>query len=148
MLFRSDDDEALSLALDTDGSVYVAGFSHSQDFPVINGYPGGTPAVGGNSAGTLSKLSADGSTLLYSTFIGFGQPAIDSITQIGNGTASIMVTANNGIVYLIGIATVDQTGADFIWKTNPLFTTGNDFLAKLDTTKSGTASIQIGRAHV
>lgn len=137
----SDDDEALSLALDMDGSVYVAGFSHSQDFPVINGYPGGTPAVGGNPAGTLSKLSADGSTLLYSTFIGFGQPAIDSITQIGNGTAPIMVTANNGIVYLIGVATLDQTGADFIWKTNPLFTTGNDFLAKFDTTKSGTASI-------
>jgi hypothetical protein len=137
----SDDDEALSLALDTDGSVYVAGFSHSQDFPVINGYPGGTPAVGGNPAGTLSKLSADGSTLLYSTFIGFGQPEIDSITQVGNGTAPVMVTANNGIVYLIGIATVDQTGADFIWKTNPFFTTGNDFLAKFDTTKSGTASI-------
>ena len=137
----SDDDEALSLALDTDGSVYVAGFSHSQDFPVINGYPGGVPAVGGNPVGTLSKLSADGSTLLYSTFIGFGNPEIDFLGQVGNGTAPIMVIANNGIVYLIGVATIDQTGADFIWKTNPLFTTGNDFLAKFDTTKSGTASI-------
>jgi hypothetical protein len=137
----SDDDEALSLALDTDGSVYVAGFSHSQDFPVINGYPGGMPAVAGNPAGTLSKLSADGSTLLYSTFIGFGQPEIDYIKQVGNGTAPVMVTANNGIVYLIGVATSYSAGADFPWKTNPLFTTGNDFLAKFDTTKSGTASI-------
>jgi len=137
----SDDDEGLSLALDTDGSVYIAGFSHSQDFPVVNGYPGGAPAVAGSPAGTLSKLSADGSTLLYSTFIGFGEPVIDTPGQVGYGTAPTMVAANNGIVYLIGVATLNQTGADFLWKTNPLFTAGNDFLAKLDTTKSGTASI-------
>jgi hypothetical protein len=151
----SDDDEGLGLALDTDGSVYIAGFSHSQDFPIVNGYPGGAPAAAGNPAGTLSKLSADGSTLLYSTFIGFGQPAIDSVAQVGNGTAPIMVTASNGIVYLIGVATVDSTGGNsipsaqdssssgngFIWQKNPLFTVGNDFLAKFDTTQSGTASI-------
>jgi len=151
----SDDDEGINLALDTDGSVYVAGFSHSEDFPVVNGYPGGAPGVASDPAGTLSKLSADGSTLLYSTFIGYGQPAIDSIAQTGNGTAPIMVTANSGIVYLIGVATVDSTGGysipssedssssggGFIWQKNPLFTAGNDFLAKLDTTKSGTDSI-------
>jgi hypothetical protein len=151
----SDDDEGLNLALDTDGSVYIAGFSHSQDFPVVNGYPGGAPGAASDPAETLSKLSADGSTLLYSTFIGFGQPAIDSVGQIGYGTAPIMVTANNGIVYLIGVATVDSTGGNaipssedssssgngFIWQKNPLFTVGNDFLAKFDTTKSGTDSI-------
>ena len=151
----SDDDEAINLALDTDGSVYIAGFSHSQDFPVVNGYPGGAPGASSDPAGTLSKLSADGSTLLYSTFIGYGQPAIDSIAQAGNGTAPIMVTANSGIVYLIGVATVDSTGGNsipssedsssssggFIWQKNPLFTAGNDFLAKFDTTKSGTDSI-------
>jgi hypothetical protein len=151
----SDDDEAMNMALDSDGSVYIAGFSHSQDFPVVNGYPGGAPGASSDPAGTLSKLSADGSTLLYSTFIGYGQPAIDSIAQAGNGTAPIMVTANSGIVYLIGVATVDSTGGNsipssedssssdggFIWQKNPLFTAGNDFLAKLDTTKSGTDSI-------
>jgi hypothetical protein len=63
----SDDDEAMNLALDSDGSVYIAGFSHSQDFPIVNGYPGGAPGASSDPAGTLSKLSADGSTLLYPT---------------------------------------------------------------------------------
>jgi hypothetical protein len=136
----SNDDEAYNLALDSDGSIYVAGSTHSVDFPVINQYPGGTPAVGGNAVGTLSKLSADGSTLLYSTFIGYGVPTAEYISQVGQGTAHLMVAANNGIVYLIGQAyPVDPS--DFIWQKNPLFTVGLDFLAKFDTTKTGTDSI-------
>ena len=51
----SGSDQAFNLALDTDGSIYVSGTSHSADFPVINGYPGGTPATGGNPAGTLTR---------------------------------------------------------------------------------------------
>jgi Abnormal spindle-like microcephaly-assoc'd, ASPM-SPD-2-Hydin/Beta-propeller repeat len=135
----SDSDQAFNLALDTDGSVYVSGTSHSADFPIINGYPGGTPVTGGNPAGTLTKLSADGSTILYSTFIGYGLPLAESPTQVGNGAAHAMVTANNGIVYLVGQA--GTTDADFLWQKNPLFTAGTDFVAKLDTTKTGTDSV-------
>lgn len=136
----SNDDEAYNLALDSDGSIYVAGSTHSSDFPLINQYPGGTPATGGNAVGTLSKLSADGSTLLYSTFIGYGAPAVESISQIGRGTAHLMVAANNGIAYLVGQAFLSDP-SDFIWKKNPLFTVGQDFVAKFDTTKTGTDSI-------
>ena len=135
----SDSDQAFNLALDTDGSVYVSGTSHSADFPIINGYPGGTPVTGGNPAGTLIKLSADGSTILYSTFIGYGLPLAESPTQVGNGAAHAMVTANNGIVYLIGQAGI--TDADFLWQKSPLFMVGADFVAKLDTTKTGTDSV-------
>jgi Abnormal spindle-like microcephaly-assoc'd, ASPM-SPD-2-Hydin/Beta-propeller repeat len=135
----SDSDQAFNLALDTDGSVYVSGTSHSADFPIINGYPGGAPATGGNPAGTLTKLSADGSTILYSTFIGYGLPLPESPTQVGNAAAHAMVTANKGIVYLVGQA--GTTDADFLWQKNPLFTVGADFLAKLDTTKTGTDSV-------
>jgi Abnormal spindle-like microcephaly-assoc'd, ASPM-SPD-2-Hydin/Beta-propeller repeat len=135
----SDSDQAFNLALDTDGSIYVSGTSNSADFPVVNGYPGGTPVSGGSAAGTLTKLSADGSTILYSTFIGYGLPFAESPTLVGNGAAHAMVTANNGIVYLIGQA--GSTDGDFLWQKNPLFTVGADFVAKLDTTKTGTDSV-------
>ncbi len=135
----SDSDQAFNLALDTDGSVYVSGTSHSVDFPVVNGYPGGTPVAGGNEAGTLTKLSADGSTILYSTFIGYGLPLPESPSQTGNGAAHAMITANNGIVYLVGQA--GGTDSAFLWQKNPLFTVGADFVAKLDTTKTGMDSV-------
>ncbi|WP_263357053.1 choice-of-anchor D domain-containing protein [Acidicapsa ligni] len=128
----SDNDQAYNLALDTDGSVYVAGATHSTNFPIVNGYPGGTPVVGGKPSGTLTKLSADGSTILYSTFIGYGSPS-------ASFAPPVMVTANNGIVYLIGQS--DVADLNFIWQKNPLFMLGQDFLAKLDTTKTGTDSV-------
>ena len=139
-LAGSYDDEAYNLALDSDCSIYVAGSTHSGDFPLVNQYPGGAPVAGGNAVGTLSKLSADGSTLLYSTFIGYGAPAVESISQIGQGTAHLMVAANNGIAYLVGQAFLSDP-SDFIWKKNPLFNVGLDFVAKFDTTKTGTDSI-------
>lgn len=136
----SSSDQGYNLALDTDGSIYVAGVTQSTDFPTVNGYPGGAPGSGG-SVGTLTKLSADGSTILYSTYIGYGKPSV-------NPAQPVMVSANNGIVYLIGIA---NGASGFLWKTNPLFTVGNDFLAKLDTTKSGIASVvyatQVGSSN-
>ncbi|ADW69199.1 choice-of-anchor D domain-containing protein [Granulicella tundricola] len=127
----SGSDQAYNLALDTDGSIYVAGATQSTDFPIVNGYPGGAPA-GGKTSGTLTKLSADGSMILYSTFIGYGRPSV-------NYAPPVMATANNGIVYVIG-----QSGASdlaFIWQKNSLFHIAVDFLAQLDTTKTGTDSV-------
>ena len=124
-------DQAYNLALDTDGSIYIAGGSQSTDFPIVNGYPGGAP-TGNSTAGTLTKLSADGSTILYSTFIGFGSPS-------ASFAPPVMVSANNGIVYIIGKSDAGDGG--FIWQKNPLFPLAVDFLAKLDTTKTGTDSV-------
>jgi hypothetical protein len=125
-------DQAYNLALDTDGSIYVAGVTQSTDFPIVNGYPGGAPA-GGQPSGTVTKLSGDGSTILYSTFIGYGQPATSYAPPV-------MATANNGIVYVVGQSGASSS-AGFIWKKNSLFYISPDFLAKLDTTKTGTDSV-------
>jgi uncharacterized protein (TIGR03437 family) len=62
------------LALDGDGCVYVAGVTGSNDFPTTPGAfmrRGGTEDVHNPKGdGFVAKLSADGSRLIYSTFLG------------------------------------------------------------------------------
>jgi Beta-propeller repeat len=58
---------ANSIAVDSSGNAYVAGFTDSTDFPIAN-------AVQGTQAGTIdvfvTKLNAAGSALVYSTYLG------------------------------------------------------------------------------
>jgi hypothetical protein len=60
-------DEGLALALDSANNVYIAGTTQSTQFPTVNPYQETIP--GANSA-FLSKISPDGSTLVYSTYLG------------------------------------------------------------------------------
>jgi uncharacterized protein (TIGR03437 family) len=67
------------LALDSAGSVYVAGSTLSLDFPTKNPYAGAPPAkqFGGSTvppgqwpSAFVTKFSPDGSSLIYSTYLG------------------------------------------------------------------------------
>ncbi len=60
-------EEVGSIAVDSFGCVYITGFTESPDFPLVNAYDN---TMGGNQDCFVAKLSADGSELLYSTFIG------------------------------------------------------------------------------
>src|SRR5215469_16070024 len=68
-------DDGLGIAVDTTGSAYVVGGTCSTDFPAKNAFQSSLAA---NCAATpnsdlsafVSKLSPDGSTLIYSTFLG------------------------------------------------------------------------------
>jgi len=70
-LGSSDIDQATGIAVDGSGNVYVAGDTLSTTFPTTTGAYA-TTLAGGTSTGDafVSKLSADGSTLLYSTYLG------------------------------------------------------------------------------
>lgn len=76
-LGSSGDDEGDGVAIDAEGHAFVTGFASGQDFPTTRGafdttFNGGTlpdcDACFGD--GFVSKLSHDGSKLLYSTFLG------------------------------------------------------------------------------
>jgi len=57
----------LGIAVDSAGSAYVAGTTFSEDFPVT---PGAFQTESRNLDAFVAKLSPDGSSLAYSTFLG------------------------------------------------------------------------------
>jgi len=66
-------DMPASLALDSAANILIAGNTSSTNFPVINAYqPTPSPNQGGlyGNYGFLSKFTADGSSLVYSTYFG------------------------------------------------------------------------------
>ncbi len=74
----SGEDYGSKVALDSTGAAYVTGYTNSADFPVANAFQ---PSIGGGTCGALpnttscfdafvTKLSGDGTALLYSTYLG------------------------------------------------------------------------------
>ena len=64
----SDVDLGNSIAVDGSGNVYLVGQTFSTDFPISAGAFQTTP--GGNGDAFVTKLSGDGTTLVYSTLLG------------------------------------------------------------------------------
>lgn len=67
----SSNEQGLSIAVDSSGAAYVTGFTPSADFPTTSG--ASQTGYAGNTDAFVSKISADGSTLVYSTYLGGGQ---------------------------------------------------------------------------
>jgi hypothetical protein len=66
-----DDDVGTGVAVDASGQAYVTGETFSTDFPTTANAL--QPTFGGNFAdGFVAKVSADGTTLLYATYLGGG----------------------------------------------------------------------------
>jgi hypothetical protein len=61
-----------AIALDEAGNAYVTGLTDSTNFPITPSAP--QTVSGGGSDAFISKVSAAGSTLLYSTYLGGGGP--------------------------------------------------------------------------
>jgi hypothetical protein len=84
------DDRGQSIAVDSQGSAVVAGFTGSADFPLTNALQ--TNFLGGVYDGFVTRFSADGSTKLFSTYLG------------GNGSDSVFRLAldADANIYLTG----------------------------------------------
>ena len=67
LLGGSGADAALSMAVDSTGAAYIAGFTSSSDFPTAN--PEQNSSGGGNEV-FVAKLNAAGNGLVYCTYIG------------------------------------------------------------------------------
>jgi hypothetical protein len=95
-----DNDIATAIASDESGSAYITGVTASDNFPTVNAFQpsfGGTGSFGFGDA-FISKLTADGSALTYSTYLGgsadeSGQ-SID-VDALGNAHASGATSSSN-----------------------------------------------------
>ncbi|GMK42348.1 hypothetical protein PCCS19_54070 [Paenibacillus sp. CCS19] len=88
----SEEDTPFDITTDSNGSAYVIGSTRSSNFPVT---PGAirTSYNGASEDGFLTKLNADGSGLVYSTFLGGSAPS--------NGTGIAVNSA--GHAYVVGL---------------------------------------------
>ena len=114
-------DEGWSIAVDTNGSAYVVGLTGSTNFPTVRAVQS---VSGGLNDAFVAKLSPDGTTLDYSTYLGG--------LSIDNGIAIALDGAGNA--YIAGNTL--STNFPVLPTTNGLQTvygggTGDAFVAKL-----------------
>ncbi|MCX6358479.1 MAG: SBBP repeat-containing protein [Armatimonadetes bacterium] len=131
-LAGSDSDLVNGMAVDAAGCVYVTGCTCSSDFPVT---PGAfqTTFGGGSNFGDafLTKLKADGTGLVYSTYIGAaGEDTAYSVSVDAGGYAYVCGTAETGFPTTAGayqtafggstdawVAKVDTDGSKLVYCT-------------------------------
>jgi hypothetical protein len=88
-------DYGTGLALDSANNVYVTGSTASSNFPVVNSYQAAEP---GPYSGFVTKVSADGASLSYSTYLGgsgFDQPASIAVDSLKEAHVAGTTTSQN-----------------------------------------------------
>jgi hypothetical protein len=110
-----------TIAVDNFGNAYVTGVSASPDFPLTSSafqnFPGGA---------FVSKLSSDGSQLMYSSFIG-SESNIEGLAVDSKGNAYVCGGAAPGAI----VTTTRSFAGDV-----------DLYVAKIDTTAAGAASLK------
>ncbi len=122
-------DEASDIAVDYAGAAYIGGQTNSADFPAVNAYQA---ALAGQANGFVTKLSPDGSSLVYSTYLGgSGIDAVNGIaldffesTYVTGSTSSPnfptvhpFQTKNNGGYSDAFVAKLSSGGSELIYST-------------------------------
>jgi uncharacterized protein (TIGR03437 family) len=119
-------DIGFGITLDTTGNVYITGLTNSENFPLVNPIE---PVKPGTSfpPGFVTKMSGDGSTLLYSTYIGGykGQ-------NIGYGIA----VDSTGAVYVAGTTTAPDLPLVNAFQSTNKNPSGTGFVAKINPSGS------------
>ena len=82
----------VGVAVDSLSEAVVTGWTYAQDFPTVNAYQPSHASDGGNSDGFVTKFAADGSALVFSTYLG---------GNVGDFTAAVAIDPGNN-VYVTG----------------------------------------------
>jgi hypothetical protein len=86
----SGEDWGPGIAVDSFGTAYVTGYTQSTDFPTVNAIQ---PTNHGSGDAFVTKINADGSALVYSTYLGGS----------GNDSGQSIAVDSSGSAYVIGI---------------------------------------------
>jgi len=130
-------DGIYSIAVDSLGQTYATGFASSTDFP-ITADSAFQPAMGAGATENafISKLSADGQTMLYSSYLGGSG---------GNDDGYAVVLDASANAYVVGQATSPDfpLTTSITIRTIPsgVYPAGNGFLTRVDTTLTGIDSL-------
>jgi hypothetical protein len=122
-------DTAWSVAVDSSGSVYLAGFTISTNFPTVNPIQAAHAGVVGSQDAFVAKLNAAGNALVYSTYLGGDgneQARAIAVDSAGNACVAGFTNATNFPLANAIQSTLGPNGQDtFVAKLNP---TGNAFV--------------------
>jgi hypothetical protein len=144
-------DTIYGIAVDSSGSVYVAGWTFSPDFPTRNAFQS---ASGGNADTFVTKINATGSALVYSTYLGgtsadFGRAiAVDSLGNayvtgftysVDFPTKHAFQSANAGIPDAF-VTKVSPSGSTLVYSTY-LGETGEEQCLSIAVDSAGNAYI-------
>lgn len=105
-----------AIAVDAAGAAYIVGFTQATDFPIAGGY-----LSSGNMF--LTKLSPDGSTIVYSTYIGSGSALAVAVDAAGNAYVTGSAQASGFVTtpyVVVTTAAVDPNAQNvFVVKVAP-----------------------------
>ena len=147
-------DSGSAIVLDGSGNMVIGGYSASSDFPVtVGAYD---QSANSNNDVTVTKLSADGSTLLWSTYLGgSGLDNANDIAIDGSGAVYVGVyTASSNFPTTAGafdtslaglydgaVAKLSANGASLLYSTYLGGSGANDYLRAIAVDASGQAVV-------
>ncbi|MCC7429235.1 SBBP repeat-containing protein [bacterium] len=120
---EENDDVGNSLSIDVNGNSYITGYTYSSNFPTtVGAYD--TSFNGGNYDAFLTKLNSNGSTLVYSTFLGSYNYDLSSSISINLSGNSCVTgyTYSNSFPTTVGAYDTSFNGGNydvFVTKLNP-----------------------------
>jgi hypothetical protein len=95
-LGAGNEDAGSAIAVDNSGAAYITGLTASPGFPLKGGLPAPNNALQGTFDAFVTKLSADGTALVYSTYLGgTGSDFGNAIVTDGSGQAYIGGTTDS-----------------------------------------------------
>lgn len=88
-------EQARGIALDPQGNAYITGVTDSNNLPTVNAFQATKGSGGVVTDAFVAKLSADGASLVYSTYLGGWRPETGDAIAVDT-TGKAYVTGNTG----------------------------------------------------
>ncbi len=118
-------DTGLGIAVDGSGNAYMAGYTHSSDFPTFNPYDGNLDGI---TDIFVTKLSATGNSLVYSTYLGGSDEDYGYDLEVdGSGNAYLTGLTSSSDFPLVNPYDGSHNGAEDVFVTK-LSAAGNSLI--------------------